>query len=237
MKNYKINYYKVKICIDGASLNKLSQFKKDKNISGFTYNPLLFHKLKINNYLKICSYIAKKVYPKEVSLEVTADTEIDMIRQAKILRDISDNIIVKIPIMFTNGKSTINVIKELNKLKIPYNITAVFEYAQIKPLIKFINLKQNIVSLFCGRIFDAGQDVNKIIKNFKKKKMRFRLLWASVRSSYDIVNSSRHNFDLITLDENTYIKAKKFIGLNLIKYSRFTVNEFFYQSKKSNYIF
>lgn len=79
MKNYKINYYKVKICIDGASLNKLSQFKKDKNISGFTYNPLLFHKLKIDNYLKICSYIAKKVYPKEVSLEVTADTEIDMI--------------------------------------------------------------------------------------------------------------------------------------------------------------
>lgn len=72
--------------------------------------------------------------------------------------------------MFTNGKSTINVIKELNKYKIPYNITAVFEYAQIKPLIKFINYKQNIVSLFCGRIFDAGQDVNKIIKNFKKKK-------------------------------------------------------------------
>ena len=40
---------------------------------------------------------------KPVSLEVIADDEREMLDQAKILNELSSNVYVKIPIMFTNG--------------------------------------------------------------------------------------------------------------------------------------
>ena len=63
---------------------------------------------------------------KPVSLEVFADDEENMIRQGKLLNSLADNVYVKIPIVYTNGKSTSNVIKSLSENDIKLNITAIF---------------------------------------------------------------------------------------------------------------
>ena len=57
-----------------------------------------------------------------------------MIRQGKLLNSLADNVYVKIPIVYTNGKSTSNVIKSLSENDIKLNITAIFTLEQIKEI-------------------------------------------------------------------------------------------------------
>ena len=61
-----------------------------------------------------------------------------MIKQAKILNSLSNNIYVKIPISFTNGEYTLDVLKELNSQKIKLNITAIFTMEQIKKVLPIL---------------------------------------------------------------------------------------------------
>ena len=73
-----------------------------------------------------------------MSLEIIADDDVNAIRQGKILSKLGKNVFVKIPIMFTNGKSTKNVIRELVSENINLNITAIFTLKQIKEIMPII---------------------------------------------------------------------------------------------------
>ena len=50
-------------------------------IKGFTFNPSIFKKLKISNYLDACKKYASLAGNKPISLEVIADTEKEIIYQ------------------------------------------------------------------------------------------------------------------------------------------------------------
>ena len=51
------------------------------------------------------------------------------------------------------------VIRELNKNDIKLNITAVYTIDQVKKIIANVNKKTNvIISIFAGRMADAGKD-------------------------------------------------------------------------------
>ena len=92
---------KIKLYADG--LNP-SDFGKDLgvDIDGYTFNPSLFKKNGAKDYLDYSKKILEKSENKPVSLEVFADDEINMIKQAKILSRLGKNVYVKIPITFTN---------------------------------------------------------------------------------------------------------------------------------------
>ena len=107
--------------------------------------------------------IIKKCKNKPVSIEVIADKPVEMIRQAKIINELGKNVYVKIPITFTNGKSTIKVIENLHN-EIKLNITAIFTLNQIKKILPKIKNKKHILSVFVGRIYDCGKDGSKIMK-------------------------------------------------------------------------
>ena len=87
-----------------------------------------------------------------------------MLDQAKILNELSSNVYVKIVIMFTNGNSTVDVIKELASEKIKLNITAISLIDQIK---EFAPSKdsQFATFYFCCRLFDSGFDAVEEMKN------------------------------------------------------------------------
>ena len=97
-------------------------------------------KINTKNYLKTSKKLSDLTYPKPISLEVIADDEISMIKQAKILSRINKNIYVKIPITYTNGNYTTKVIKELVKLNIKLNITAIFSINQIKKILPYVKI-------------------------------------------------------------------------------------------------
>ena len=101
---------KIELYADG--LNP-SDFGKDLgiDIDGYTFNPSLFKKNGAKDYLDYSKKILEKSENKPVSLEVFADDEINMIKQAKILSRLGKNVYVKIPITFTNKIFTTEVLQ------------------------------------------------------------------------------------------------------------------------------
>ena len=129
---------KISLYVDGP---KLEEIEKDYGIEidGYTFNPSLFKKNGASDYLEYSKKILNLCNDKPVSLEVFADDHQGMINQGKILNGLAKNVFVKIPITFTDGKSTSKVIEELLKEDIKLNITAIFTLEQIKDIINVVD--------------------------------------------------------------------------------------------------
>ena len=167
MKNKKIHLY-----VDGMKPEEIGS-DLGIEIDGYTFNPSIFKKNGAENYIQYCKKILTKTKDKPVSFEVIADDERSMCHQAEILSKLSNSVLVKIPIIFTNGNSTIKVIEFCVSKGIKMNITAIFTLEQIMKILPIIKNHQHILSIFAGRIFDTGLNAFKIMKeiNLKVKKI------------------------------------------------------------------
>ena len=224
----------MKIFLDGPNFKEIKKFK---NMGGYTFNPSLFKKLGAKNYISFVKEIIKFTSNKDVSIEVIGDNHKTCLKQAIKISKIDKSIRVKIPITYSNGKSTKLLIKELVHLKIKLNITAIFTLGQIKNILPIVKDTSTILSIFAGRLYDTGIDAAKefkIMSNFVHKKSNCKTLWASCRMVYDIIIAKKANADIITISPNLYLKSKKF-GYSPIKYSRDTVKGFLVDAKKSNF--
>ncbi len=225
---------KLEIYHDGPSEDQLINLISP-NITGFTFNPSIFKKLKIKNYFEACHKYAKLAKQKPVSLEIIADNTADAFDQALKLANISNNVFVKIPVMFTNEEPTYDLIKNLIKKDIKLNITAILSVKQIENLMPIVQYTDNILSIFVGRIYDSGldgEDYLKDIINLKNRKYKF--LWASARMAFDVIKAERCGFDIITLTTELIDKYNKF-GTNLEKVSKNTVEQFYNDAVSSGF--
>ena len=228
----------INLFADGPTLQQLTELNKER-VKGYTFNPSLFGKIGAKDYLDFSKEILNLCGVKPVSLEVISDDEKGMIRQAEILNSLGKNVYVKVPICFTSGESTKNVIKDLVKKNIKLNITAIFMLNQIDEIIELIKDTETILSVFIGRIYDAGIDgyqtmleVNKYVHN----KSKCKTLWASTRMAYDIIKAEKSNTDIITVSVEHLKKMEKF-GYDLNQYSIDTVKQFHNDAKSSGFNF
>jgi transaldolase len=210
-----VNLKKISIFADGADIDSIKNSLKNKIISGFTTNPTLMRKSGIRDYEKFSKIAAKLVYPKSISLEVFSDDLNEMYKQAKIISSWRDNIFVKIPIVNTKGISTNKIIKKLSDERVNLNITAIFTLKQINSVMKMLNKKSNtILSIFAGRIADSGRDPKIIIKNsvrICKKYKNIKILWASTREPYNIIEAANSGCHIITASDDIISKIKNFL--------------------------
>ena len=181
----------------------------------------------------------KIIKNKPLSVEVFADNQTEIYNQAKKISGWSNNIYVKIPIINTKGTKLTKLISKLNQENIKLNITAVFSLAQIKSIKKALKNKKSpaIVSIFCGRIADSGIDPELIIikaKKIFKKFKNVKILWASVRETFNYYQALRTNTDIITVPPQ-FIKKIKDKKISLENYSKITVKQFFLDGKKSKF--
>ena len=226
---------KIQIHLDGADNKEIKKYKN--RVNGFTFNPSLFRKLGVKDYLLYTRNLSKLTKKKPLSIEVVADDEKNCFDQAIKISKISESIYVKIPITYTSGKSTKKLIKKLSDKNIKLNITAIFTLKQIKEIYPYIKNKKHILSIFAGRLFDIGIDANKefrIMANFIKKKTKCLSLWASCRMVYDVIGAAKAGADIITIPTSFFKKTKSF-GKNPNKYSLETVKGFYKDAKKSNF--
>tara|TARA_A100001015_G_C14994736_1_gene715673 strand:+ start:1217 stop:1918 length:702 start_codon:yes stop_codon:yes gene_type:complete len=228
---------KIKLYIDGPNLEELKNLNHNE-IDGYTFNPSLFKKNGATNYINHSKEILNLCKNKPVSLEVIADTEHEMIEQAEMLNDLGDNIFIKIPICYTNGDTTEKVISSLINKNFKLNITAIFLIEQIENLIKIIKDQDNLIlSVFVGRIFDAGKDGENIMKKINElvhNKSSCKTLWASTRMVFDLIKAQRIGTDIITMQFDQIKKTKKF-NYDLKQYSMDTVKQFFDDAKSSGF--
>ena len=142
----------IKIFCDIADLDLIKKFNKKKIVKGFTTNPSLMRKAGAKDYKLYSKKILKICNKKPVSLEVFADNNKDMVKQAHKINSWGKNVYVKIPIVNSKGIFTGQIINELNDKDIKLNITAVYSATQTKKILKLINKKTKvIISIFAGR--------------------------------------------------------------------------------------
>jgi len=227
---------KIDLYADGLNLDEFdTDFGID--IDGYTFNPSLFKKNGATDYLEYSKKVVSKCNSKPVSLEVFADEESEMIKQAEILSTLGKNVYVKIPVTFTNKFFTTKVISNLIKKNIKLNITALFTMPQIEEVLPAVKETETILSVFAGRIFDCGQDAAKLMKEISlkvKKEGKCKVLWASPRMPYDYINAIVCGSDIITM-QSSQIKKLKLFKKTPDDYSLETVKQFFKDASSSGY--
>ena len=226
-----------KIYCDIADKSLIKIFNRKRIVKGFTTNPSLIRKAGAKNYENYCKQILK-ITNKPISFEVFADNEKDMVSQGKKIKSWGKNIFVKVPYINSKNKFMGNVIKELNKSKIKINVTAVYTANQTKKILNKVDKKTKvIISIFSGRMSDAGKDpipeIKKSIEYCKKFK-NVEILWASTREAYNYTHAKKLGCHIITVPPSIIDKIERF-GKTFTSLTVETVKAFLVDSKKSNF--
>ena len=229
---------KTLIFADGADLKSIVKLNSDPMISGFTTNPSLMKKAGIVDYKKFALEVLKIVKKKPVSFEVFSDEINDMERQAREISSWGENVYVKIPITNSKKIKTNNLVKKLSDDKIKCNVTAVFTLDQVKDVYESANNETDlIISVFAGRIADSGLNPMSTMKktiDFCASKKNIKILWASTREIYNLVQANEINCHIITIP-NSILGKLPGIGKNLEELSLETVNSFLQDAEKSGF--
>tara|TARA_Y100001935_G_scaffold147119_1_gene121555 strand:- start:576 stop:1268 length:693 start_codon:yes stop_codon:yes gene_type:complete len=225
------------IFCDIADKKLIKKYNKSRLVSGFTTNPSLMRKAGAKNYSRYSKELLR-LTSKPISFEVFGDDEKSMIQQGEIIKSWGSNVYVKVPICNSKGKLMSNVIKKLNNKNIKLNITAVYSYKQTVEILKNINKKtKNIISIFAGRMGDAGIDpIPEFEKSIKisKKFNNVKILWASTREPYNLIQAKQIGCDIITVPPNIIEKIEKF-GKSKNKLTIDTVKTFLKDAKASKF--
>ena len=228
----------IKIFCDSADLKTIKKYSKNSFVSGFTTNPSLMRLSQAKNYKKYSIKLLRVCAQKPISFEVFADRFNQMEKQAYTINSWGKNIYVKIPVINSKGIFTGQVIRKLSKNGIKLNITAVYTIAQVRKIIKNVNKNSKIIiSIFAGRMADAGKDPIPIIEEsvrLTKKIKNVEILWASTREPYNYMQAKNCGCSIITMPSSIIEKISKF-GKSYQELTLDTVKKFLKDSKESNF--
>jgi transaldolase len=188
----------MKFFIDTANLDQIKEAKDLGILDGVTTNPSLMAKEGIigtdkiyKHYEKIC----KIVDDGDVSAEVIATDYDGMVREGKILAQIHENIVVKIP-MIRDG---IKAIRWFTDNEINTNCTLVFSAGQA---ILAAKAGATYLSPFVGRVDDISWDgialIEEIVEIYQTQGYTTEVLAASIRTPLHIVQAAKAGADVVT---------------------------------------
>ena len=230
--------FNIKIFSDGANVKEIVSMDHDDAVDGFTTNPTLMARAGVKDYLSFAREVLSQVKKKSISFEVFSDDLEEMYNQALILRDLGKNVSVKIPVTNTQGIPTYPLIKKLSNEGVKLNVTAIFTKDQILKVYESLNLAvSSIISIFAGRIANAGIDPEPIVKfavDLIQEDDMVEILWASPREVFNLIQAENCGCHIITMTPSL-IEATKEIGKNLDQYSLETVKMFYDDAVKSGF--
>ena len=173
----------VKIYLDTANLDEIRELAD--LIDGVTTNPSLVAK-EGRPFWDLLAEICRLV-PGPVSAEVTALDVEGMVRQARQLAEVADNVVIKIPM----GLAGVRATKRLAAEGISTNVTLVFSPTQALLAAK---AGATYVSPFVGRIDDRAGDgmelVAQILEIYSNYGFATQLIVASVRHVRHVVEAA-----------------------------------------------
>jgi transaldolase len=186
----------MKVFIDTANIEQISQAARLGVVSGVTTNPSLVSKEGTADYetlvKKICAIISGPV-----SVEVLAEDAASMIKEARVKASWAPNVNIKIPAT-AEGLQAIVALKREN---IATNMTLVFSVNQA--LLGAL-AGATYVSVFVGRLDDAGHDgmqvvsdVVKVLNNYPD--LSTQVIAASIRHPLHCVASAMAGAHIATI--------------------------------------
>lgn len=228
----------IKLFADGAVLDDVPKLLANGLLKGFTTNPTLMAKAGVTDYEGFAKRFLQAVGGYPVSLEVFADDLPNMVRQARLIAGWGDNVFVKIPITNTKGETTREAIAQLSKEDVKLNVTAVFTRPQVDGLVSSIAPGvPAIISVFAGRIADAGVDPVPMIRHTVEAvatRPEIEVLWASCREIYNVVQAAEAGCHIVTVP-NDMLKKLDMFGKDLAEISLDTVKMFFTDASASGF--
>lgn len=232
------NLAKLKLFADGADLNEIHRLRQNPQVQGFTTNPTLMRASGVKNYLDFARTAIEMVFPLPISLEVFADDFQGMEKQALLLSNLGENVYVKIPITNTRNESSVALISKLSSQGVKVNVTAVFTFDQITAVGDALSKDvPSVISIFAGRIADAGVNPGPIVSSAVQKKTllpKMEVIWASPRQIYNVVEAGELGCDIITMTPDLWKKLPN-LGKSLDAYSLETVKMFYEDAAASGF--
>ena len=224
----------VEVFADGADIEEMKAAYKNKQVDGFTTNPSLMAKAGVTDYKAFAEEAVKEIPDASISFEVFADDLETMEKEAAILQAIQGlqivDVFVKIPIVNTKGESTIPLIKKLSADNVRLNVTAVYTIEQVKEITEAVTEGvPTYVSVFAGRIADTGVDPLPLMKEAVKvthSKDGVKLLWASCRELFNVIQADEIGADIITCPADVVKKVNTNLGRDINELSVDTVKGF-----------
>jgi transaldolase len=194
----------MKIFLDTANLDEIKQAVDYGILDGVTTNPSLIAR-EDREFMPLVKDILA-VVPGPVSVEVTAADAEGMIEQAKKYAEISDNVVIKVPINLEG----LRVVKSLTDMEIKTNVTLVFSSSQALLAAK---AGATYVSPFVGRIDDISGSgmalVEEIVQVFSNYAIDTEIIVASIRHPVHFVQAAMLGADVATVPFSTLEKLLK----------------------------
>ncbi len=221
---------RIKIFADGADRDGMVKLAQEPYIKGFTTNPTLMNAVGVKDMESFARDVVEAIPDKPISFEVFADDFDEMERQALKITTWGPNIYVKIPVTNTRGESAQALTSRLSEQGVKLNLTALMTPAQVAEVADALaGGPPAIVSVFAGRIADAGVDPIPLMReslDILKPHSSIELLWASPRELLNIVQADGIGCHIITVTHDL-LKKLPTLGKDLTEFSLDTVKMFF----------
>lgn len=184
----------MKFFIDTANVDEIKKALALGMVDGVTTNPSLVSKeaRPFPDILKeICSLVEGPVSAEVIGLEAGG-----MVREARELVKIADNIVIKIPML----EESLKAVRLLSAEGIKTNVTLVFSAAQALLAAK---AGATFVSPFVGRLDDIGQRgmelISDIMTIYRNYGFTTEIIVASVRHPMHVLDAARIGADIATI--------------------------------------
>jgi transaldolase len=184
----------MKFFIDTANLDEIKKGLEMGMVDGVTTNPSLVAK-EDKPFTEILTEICRLV-DGPVSAEVVSLDADGMCKEAKVLAAMSDNIVIKIPMIVEGLKA----VKRLTAEGIRTNVTLVFSSAQALLAAK---AGATYVSPFVGRLDDIGEHgmdlISDIMTVYRNYGYESEVIVASVRNPLHVMDAAMIGADIATI--------------------------------------
>jgi len=192
----------MKIFLDTADFNEISERYETGLIDGVTTNPTLVRKSGVN-YLEFIKELAFEFNFESISAEVDGDTDEEMIANAEKYIDIGKNITIKLPLT----KDGLSACKVLTDIGVETNVTLCFSAAQAVLAAK---AGATYISPFVGRMNDnsfSGVELVRAISGlYCSQGVRTKILAASLRDVHHVSRCFMYGANVCTLPPTVFDK-------------------------------
>lgn len=194
----------MKFFLDTANLDQIQEAASWGILDGVTTNPSLVSREQEPFEIlikKIC-----EIVPGPVSVESVSTEAPDIVKEARELASLAENVVVKVPICLEGIKA----IKILSEEGIPVNTTLIFSPLQALMAAK---AGAKYVSPFVGRLDDIGHDgldiVDQIVTIYNGYGYETEVIVASIRHPMHVVEAAMIGADITTIPFSAFEKLIK----------------------------
>ena len=192
----------MKIFLDTADFDAISERYETGLIDGVTTNPTLVRKSGVN-YLEFIKELAFEFNFESISAEVDGDTDEEMIANAEKYIDFGRNITIKLPLT----KDGLSACKVLTDIGVETNVTLCFSAAQAVLAAK---AGATYISPFVGRMNDnsfSGVELVRAISGlYCAHGVRTKILAASLRDVHHVSRCLMYGASVVTLPPTVFDK-------------------------------